>query len=352
MKESSIQSEAEEETVTASSMLRAAREALGLSQDDVANALYITVSFIRWIDEDQIDRIPQKAFIKGYLRSYAKLVKLDGDLVVQQFDAGNEVPIPSAEIRGVTEESVGSINFTGPVFKTGVIGLVGLLVVIVAVWLLSSSTPEPIPVVTMPEESPAETESETLRPFQLPERTDLNTFTFDEEDGTTGSAESVLLPESEGAETETVVLSDSEAAETESDLSTEDEVVNDEPTSDIQPQLEELSELPQASVLGKDISIQRQTVGDTDYITVDAEGLDQLRFVFSDECWLEIEDADGALIYGDLGRTGDELSVYGDAPFEILFGKAPAVTMEFNGRSVDLASWTASDQTAKVTVGR
>mgnify|MGYP001345511136 CR=1 FL=1 len=346
MKESSIQSEAEEETVTASSMLRAAREALGLSQDDVANALYLTVSFIRWIDEDQIDRIPQKAFIKGYLRSYAKLVKLDGDLVVQQFDAGNEVPIPSAEIRGVTEESVGSINFTGPVFKTGVIGLVGLLVVIVAVWLLSSSTPEPIPVVTMPEESPAETESETLRPFQLPERTDLNTFTFDEEDGTTGSAESVLLPESEGAETETVVLSDSEAAETESDLSTEDEVVNDEPTPDIQPQL------PQASVLEKDISIQRQTVGDTDYITVDAEGLDQLRFVFSDECWLEIEDADGALIYGDLGRTGDELSVYGDAPFEILFGKAPAVTMEFNGRSVDLASWTASDQTAKVTVGR
>ena len=346
MKESSIQSEAEEETVTASSMLRAAREALGLSQDDVANALYITVSFIRWIDEDQIDRIPQKAFIKGYLRSYAKLVKLDGDLVVQQFDAGNEVPIPSAEIRGVTEESVGSINFTGPVFKTGVIGLVGLLVVIVAVWLLSSSTPEPIPVVTMPEESPAETESETLRPFQLPERTDLNTFTFDEEDGTTGSAESVLLPESESAETEAVVLPDSEAAESESDLSTEDEVVNDEPTPDIQPQL------PQASVLEKDISIQRQTVGDTDYITVDAEGLDQLRFVFSDECWLEIEDADGALIYGDLGRTGDELSVYGDAPFEILFGKAPAVTMEFNGRSVDLASWTASDQTAKVTVGR
>ncbi len=346
MKESSIQSEAEEETVTASSMLRAAREALGLSQDDVANALYITVSFIRWIDEDQIDRIPQKAFIKGYLRSYAKLVKLDGDLVVQQFDAGNEVPIPSAEIRGVTEESVGSINFTGPVFKTGVIGLVGLLVVIVAVWLLSSSTPEPIPVVTMPEESPAETESETLRPFQLPERTDLNAFTFDEEDGTTGSAESVLLPESESAETEAVVLPDSEAAESESDLSTEDEVVNDEPTPDIQPQL------PQASVLEKDISIQRQTVGDTDYITVDAEGVDRLRFVFSDECWLEIEDADGALICGDLGRTGDELSVYGDAPFEILFGKAPAVTMEFNGRSVDLASWTASDQTAKVTVGR
>ena len=346
MKESSIQSEAEEETVTASSMLRAAREALGLSQDDVANALYITVSFIRWIDEDQIDRIPQKAFIKGYLRSYAKLVKLDGDLVVQQFDAGNEVPIPSAEIRGVTEESVGSINFTGPVFKTGVIGLVGLLVVIVAVWLLSSSTPEPIPVVTMPEESPAETESETLRPFQLPERTDLNTFTFDEEDGTTGSAESVLLPESESAETEAVVLPDSEAAESESDLSTEDEVVNDEPTPDIQPQL------PQASVLEKDISIQRQTVGDTDYITVDAEGVDRLRFVFSDECWLEIEDADGALICGDLGRTGDELSVYGDAPFEILFGKAPAVTMEFNGRSVDLASWTASDQKTKVTFGR
>ena len=99
------------------------------------------------------------------------------------------------------------------------------------------------------------------------------------------------------------------------------------------------------------ISIDRDRVGDTNFIVVRAHGDDELIFAFNDECWLEIQDGNGKAIFGDLGRAGDELTVYGVAPFEVLFGKAPAVTMAFNGVSIDLSRSTASDDTAKVIVG-
>ena len=64
-----------------------------------------------------------------------------------------------------------------------------------------------------------------------------------------------------------------------------------------------------------------------------------------------IEDAQGDSIYGDLNRAGDELVVSGNAPFEVLFGKAPAVRLEYNGVPIDLIPHTTSVDTAKLKVG-
>ena len=86
-------------------------------------------------------------------------------------------------------------------------------------------------------------------------------------------------------------------------------------------------------------------------MSVAAGGDDELRFFFTDECWVEIEDAEGNAIYGDLNRAGEELIVAGNAPFEVLFGKAPAVTLEYNGLPIDLAPHTTSVDTAKLKVG-
>ena len=128
MKDATNDDEAQAETE--SSMLLSAREAMGLSQDDVAKELYLTSSFIRYIDENDLNKLP-RAFVRGYLRSYAKLVKIDGDAVVRQYETtSNAVSPESIEIRRVTNQPVGSVNFTGPVFKTGVIGLSALLLVV------------------------------------------------------------------------------------------------------------------------------------------------------------------------------------------------------------------------------
>ena len=102
---------------------------------------------------------------------------------------------------------------------------------------------------------------------------------------------------------------------------------------------------------GKLVSVGRETIDGTRFINVTAGGDAELHFTFADECWVEVEDADGDAIFGDLGRQGDDLRVLGKAPFDVLFGNAPAVTMAFNGESVNLSQSTKSDNTAKLRVG-
>jgi len=105
-----------------SALLRETREKLGLSQKDVADQLFLTGTFIRYIDDGLFEKIPKQAFIKGYLRSYARVIQLNGDEVVAQYEAERESQEQIA-LRGVTEERVGSSALTGPVLQTGVIGL-------------------------------------------------------------------------------------------------------------------------------------------------------------------------------------------------------------------------------------
>ena len=49
----------------ASEMLVQARQAKKLSQQDVADRLFLTVSYIRYIDEGRFDQIPEPAFTRS-----------------------------------------------------------------------------------------------------------------------------------------------------------------------------------------------------------------------------------------------------------------------------------------------
>ena len=104
-------SEQEEQTPpSASALLVTARESLGFSQKEVADKLYLTTTFIRYIDAGEFEKIPKQAFVKGYLRSYARTVNLSGDEIVSLYEAELQAHTPEPEIKGVTEENVTSFN--------------------------------------------------------------------------------------------------------------------------------------------------------------------------------------------------------------------------------------------------
>ena len=64
--------------------LRKARETLNLSRDDVATALKLQTKFIVALESDQFDLLPEHTFVKGYIRSYSSLLKLDPDHLLEQ----------------------------------------------------------------------------------------------------------------------------------------------------------------------------------------------------------------------------------------------------------------------------
>lgn len=63
--------------------LRAAREAAGLSQADVANRLRMPLRVVKSLEEEDWDRLGAPVFVRGQLRSYSRLLGLRTDPVVE-----------------------------------------------------------------------------------------------------------------------------------------------------------------------------------------------------------------------------------------------------------------------------
>ncbi|MXP67257.1 helix-turn-helix domain-containing protein [Pantoea sp. Aalb] len=61
------------------SCLRLAREQIGLTQQNVAERLCLKVSIVRDIEEDKFTIGLASTFIRGYIRSYARLVHVSED---------------------------------------------------------------------------------------------------------------------------------------------------------------------------------------------------------------------------------------------------------------------------------
>lgn len=68
------------------SRLKQAREAKGLTVDTVSTELCILKRHIEAIERDDFDSLPQMAFTRGFILSYAKYLKLNSEGILQDFE--------------------------------------------------------------------------------------------------------------------------------------------------------------------------------------------------------------------------------------------------------------------------
>jgi cytoskeleton protein RodZ len=59
--------------------LKAAREAAGLSLDQVAQQLKLAPRQVKALEDEDFARLPGRTFARGFVRNYARLLNLDGD---------------------------------------------------------------------------------------------------------------------------------------------------------------------------------------------------------------------------------------------------------------------------------
>ena len=103
------------------SALRAAREFRGLTLRDVADATRIRQGYIEALEDLRLDELPSRPFTIGYVKSYAKLLGLDGDAAVDRFKL--DVPDDSEPLRA----PVGVRHERDP--RLGLILALGVLIV-------------------------------------------------------------------------------------------------------------------------------------------------------------------------------------------------------------------------------
>ena len=67
--------------------LRQAREARSLTVGDVAQALKLTLRQVEALEQECFERLPGPAFARGFLRNYARFLRLDPEPLIADFDA-------------------------------------------------------------------------------------------------------------------------------------------------------------------------------------------------------------------------------------------------------------------------
>jgi hypothetical protein len=131
--------------------LRAARERQGLGYPEIELATKIRAKYIRALEEEDFDAVPGDAYIRGFLRTYADYLGLDGDVYVDEYASRfltswrDELP-PRREARRVRRRDR-HIERRAVVLVLAGIALVTALVF--AAWRYGgSSSPAPPPLET------------------------------------------------------------------------------------------------------------------------------------------------------------------------------------------------------------
>src|SRR5262245_6232753 len=69
------------------SSLREARLRQGLDFPEVEQATKIRGKYLRALEDEQFHQLPAQTYVKGFLRSYAEYLGLDGQLYVDEFNS-------------------------------------------------------------------------------------------------------------------------------------------------------------------------------------------------------------------------------------------------------------------------
>ena len=116
-------------------MLKQAREGQNLSVEDLASLTRIQENYLRALEEDRFEALPQQVFTKGFVRTYARALNMDEGDVMRRFAvaSGSHYQHEEEEQEQVKQQIVesrkGKANRNAVIVLTGLI-LVGLLFIL------------------------------------------------------------------------------------------------------------------------------------------------------------------------------------------------------------------------------
>lgn len=279
-------------TISTGAMLREARERLGLSLADVADQIKFAPCQIEALENDDFRHLPEMAFVRGFVRNYARILQLDVQPLLESLPQSGvntlrplpepvEIPFPDA--RSPQRQNL---------IWLGAALLLAVLVVAFAVWHY-----------TMPNTESRVAQVETH----------------------------VSLP------TEMKVIAASSVPEAGADAS---------PTASPSRLAAAQSPLP-AAVQPAPQTQPAKPAAQTGMPPKNTV----LRLVFDNESWVEIKDRDGNTLSSQVNARGSELRLEGNAPLSLAIGRAASVRLYQSGKQVDLKPYiNSSSEVARLVL--
>ncbi|CAI8718302.1 MULTISPECIES: RodZ domain-containing protein [Pseudomonas] len=328
--------------------LRQARESNGWSLAEVALKLNLTVTSLSNLEAGAFDKLPGHTFARGYIRAYAKLLGMDQTVLVQQFDQST-----GTDSQGSNVHALGRIEEPVRVSHT-ILRIVSLLLLIAVigggfVWWQDQTSLRTKDLTSLaPEHVEVEGADGTTQIHPIDEPEDQAV-----EENQSDSSTALALPQSE-------TTAESTGAEAAAPATA--------PAAPVAPAVTPTAPVHTPAPVVANPATPAPTVPATPAPTVTAPvvaatpapaaeaaapvaGDGQVQLQFSADCWAQVTDGRGKVLFSGLKHKGDNVTVSGKPPLAVRLGVARAAQVSYNGQPVDIAPFT-SGETARLKLGQ
>ena len=317
--------------------LRQARENNGWTLAEVAMKLNLTASSLSNLEAGAFDKLPGHTFARGYIRAYAKLLGMDQTALVHEFDL-----YTGTDANGSNVHSLGRIEEPVRISHT-ILRIVSLLLLIAVIgggfiwWQDQTSMRAKDLIGLAPEHVEVEGADGTTQIHPLDEPEDQAVAEAKVEAESAAEAQTATQPDqssqlalplaSEPATTASTPAPAAPAASTTAVLPA--------PAAPVAP-------TPAATPVAPAVApVESAPVA----------GAGKVAVQYSADCWTQVTDATGKVLFGGLKRKGDNLEVSGKPPLSLRLGFARGAQVTYNGQAVDVAPFT-SGETARLKLGQ
>ena len=276
-------------------LLRNAREQLGWTREQVASRIHLRLTLIAAIESDTYDKHTSHTFIRGYLRTYAKLVGIPEETILATYDKLGLTPPDNIDMQSFSRRSRQQANDSRLKVVTWLVILV-LIALSIAWWWQSTARR------SAGDEALAASEMGTDQTASVANVTP-----------TVDVADPVLPVASDAVATEPAV---SDAAATASD-----------------------AVAATSAALSTEASAAEATLAPAETVATEPGKAPQLKMSFTADCWLDVKDANGKTLFSGLKKANDELVLEGPEPLRFIIGAPMAVNLEYQGKSFDMSRY-------------
>ena len=307
--------------------LRQARENNGWTLAEVALKLNLTVSSLSNLETGAFDKLPGHTFARGYIRAYAKLLGMDQASLVREFDL-----YTGTDANGSNVHSLGRIEEPVRVSHT-ILRIVSLLLLIAVVgggfiwWQDQTSMRAKDLVGLTPEHVEVEGADGTTRIHPIDEPEDQAVAEARAE----GDAAAVE-PAAEPAGTTTL------------------ELPATAPGATVVPAAAPVAQ-PAPAIVAPAAAIVAPAATPAAATAAPVAGAGKVSVQYTADCWTQVTDGTGKVLFGGLKRKGENLEVSGKPPLTLRLGYARGAQVAYNGQVVDVAPFT-SGETARLKLGQ
>ncbi|RUO49276.1 RodZ domain-containing protein [Pseudidiomarina donghaiensis] len=343
---------------TPGQILRAAREAEGLSTQQVADSLRLRNAVVEIIEADDYDKLSSTTFVRGYLRSFSKALEVDEKRVFEAYRAMGfgEVAASTITMQSFSKRKVRERNDSRLMLISYLI--IAIVIAMAVIWWWqdsqagnnSQSLTEQVFGADDSAEQGADQASDQVSGARTPvtrrvTEDDVRSAIVGDAagngDADTDATDSATDSDAARTTSSNQVVIDTTAsggALTNADNQTADNSVSGEGATN-NDAAQTVTEAPQNSNRGNAEGSPEsgQVVSESPSAT--ASSADQLVFTFSDACWIKVTDATDEVLAIGTKAEGYTMPLSGQAPFDIILCKPEAVSMTYNGEQVDLSGY-------------